>query len=54
MTRGRYIPTDFMKSGDDYFNLVHNILDLGHILIRIRPIRYAWLVKVMKYWVGII
>jgi len=24
MTRGRCIPTDSMKSGDDCFNLVHN------------------------------
>ena len=25
MTQGNYIPTDSMKSGDDYSNLVHNI-----------------------------
>ena len=25
MTRGSYIPTDSVKSGDDYFSLVHSI-----------------------------
>ena len=25
ITRGSFIPTDSMKSGDDYSNLVHNI-----------------------------
>jgi len=28
------------------------ILRLGHILIRIKPIRYIWLVRVMKCRVG--
>ena len=35
-TRGSCIPTDSVKSGDDYPNLI--ILELGHILIMIRPI----------------
>ena len=38
-----------MKSGDDHPNLVHNT-GVGPILIQIRPIRYTWLVKVMKCW----
>ena len=37
ITRGSCIPTDSVKSGVDYSNLVHNT-GVGHILIRIKPI----------------
>ena len=47
MTYESCIPTDPVKSGDDCFSLVHNI-GTGYTLIRIRPIRHTWLVKVMK------
>ena len=46
MTRGSCIPIDSVKSSDDYSSVVH-ILGLGHVLIRIRPIRHTMLVKVM-------
>ena len=45
-TRGSCIPTDLVKSGDDY-PILFIILRLGHILIRIRPIWHIWLVKIM-------
>ena len=48
ITRESCIPIDSVKSGDDYFSLVHNI-GIGHILIRIRPIQYIWLVIVIKF-----
>ena len=51
MTQESCIPTDSVKSGDDY-PVLFIILELGHILIRIKPIKYTWLVKVMKYPVG--
>ena len=50
-TQGGCIPTDSVKSGDDYPNLVHST-EIGHILIRIRPIWHTRLVKVMICRVG--
>ena len=47
MTQESYIPTDSVKSDNDYSSLVHSI-ETGHILIRIRPIWHTWLVRVMK------
>ena len=43
-TRGSCIPTDSMKSGDVLILFI--VLELEHILIRIRPIWHTWLVKV--------
>ena len=51
MTRGSCIPIDYMKNSDDYSCLVQ-VLGLGHVLIRIRPIRYTRLVKVMICRIG--
>jgi len=42
-TRENYIPTDSMKSRDDY-PILFIILELGLTLIRIRPIWHTWLV----------
>ena len=39
MTRESCIPIGFVKSSDNYSSLIHSILGLGHVLIRIRPIR---------------
>ena len=42
MTRESCIPTDSVKSGDDYSNLFI-VLELGHILSRIIPTQqYCW------------
>ena len=52
MTRAICIPTNSIKSeDDDYFNIFQNI-GLGHILIRIRPIKHTRLGRVMKCRVG--
>ena len=45
MTRGSCIPTDSVKSGDDYSSMFI-VLGLGHILSRIIPIRHIRLLYI--------
>ena len=51
MTWESCIPTDSVKSGDDYSSLIHSIRT-GAEIDQVRPIRHTLLVRVMKCRVG--
>ena len=51
MTRGRCIPTDSMKIGDNYSNL-HNFGNGDYIELD-KTNQHIWLVHVIPYWIEI-